>query len=245
MDSLLGYEYLVGGIILAVIWLTFIFIRRDLLKVMLWSSFGYFGLFIVGLIILPILNNFIPADRAFNPGYWNPNSLWDLNKITGGAGLEDGFFMFFVGGIAAAAYEIFFRQKVREPKKHGYRLHALKVGIIAAAVFGLIIKINLIWPLIIFGFVTALAEVKERHDLWAHAVWGGIVFFVIYLVAFEAFNLIYPLFISNTYNLSNLSGLLFLGFPIEELLYALSFGMMWAPIYEYVTGARDTKIPLN
>ena len=209
---------------------------------MVWSSFGYFILFIFGLIILPILNHFISPEIAFNPGYWHPSSLWNLNYRTGGVGLEDGFFMFFIGGISAASYEIIFHKKVGKPKKHGYRLHALEVGMIVAILFALLIRINLIWPMIIFGFVSAFAEIKERHDLYAHAVWGGIVFFLVYLIMFELFLTIYPSFIVSTYNLHNLSGLILFGLPIEELLYAFSFGIMWAPIYEYTTGAKDKNL---
>ena len=242
ITNLFQYEYLVGGFILALIWSVFILFRKDLYQVMIWSSLWYFGLFVIGLIVLPLLNNIIPPEMTFNPGYWQPNSLWDLNRKTGGAGIEDGVFMFFVGGIAAASYEVFFRKTVGKPKKSGYRLHALKIGFVAMIFFVVLFRLNLIWPLIVFALVTAFNEVKERHDLWAHAVWGGITFFLIYLLAFKFFNFIYPDFILGKYNLDNLSGIIFWGLPVEELLYALSFGVMWAPIYEYITGAKDKDL---
>ena len=58
------------------------------------------------------------------------------------------------------------------------------------------------------------------------------------LMGFLGFNIIFPHALQSYWSLDNLLGIRILGVPIEELMYAFSFGLMWAPMYEYVHGKK-------
>jgi len=44
------------------------------------------------------------------------------------------------------------------------------------------------------------------------------------------------------WNLKAISGILILSIPIEELLFALSFGFIWSNIYEHITRRKINGI---
>jgi len=89
------------------------------------------------------------------------------------------------------------------------------------------------YALIVFGFAGAGILWYDRPDLIFHSLWGGIFFLIIYFILFTLFNVFFPNFITTAYHLKNLSGIFIGTIPIEELLYALSFGLLWSPLYEY------------
>ena len=45
----------------------------------------------------------------------------------------------------------------------------------------------------------------------------------------------FPGYVQQVWNLQVVSGILVVGIPLEELLYAFSFGFMWSSIYEHFT----------
>lgn len=208
---------------------------------MVWSGLYYFAILSLGFILLKLILPGLPPERTIVPGYWNPDTLFDLGRRTGGYAIEDAVYMFFTGGIAAAVYEIIFRKKLG----HGHLKHrphyALMAGMAAGGIVGLL-RINLIYVLIAFGFVTALVICLQRRDLIQHSFYGGISYLITYSVLAFLFLSIYPDFISIYYRVENLSGFILHSVPIEEFLFALSFGMSWSPIYEYVKGVRDANI---
>jgi hypothetical protein len=63
-------------------------------------------------------------------------------------------------------------------------------------------------------------------------------FTVLYFVLFLCVLFLYPQFVERFYNLPNLLGIYVRGVPIEELLFAATFGAMWSVAYEYVHGYR-------
>ncbi len=232
------YEYLFGDLILGIIWLLAFILRRDLRKPIIWSSIAYPAISAVIFIILTILSMLLHIEPIV-PGYWNPNTLLDLGRLTGGYGIEDALFMFFAGGIATFVYEFFFRKKIKLKKTYKHHIRALFIGIIAMGIFTIIFKANLIYSLTVFYFAGAISICIERRDLIYHSLFGGLSFLIIYFSIFLLFNMIFPSFIQNFYNLQNISGILFFGVPFEELLYAVSFGLIWSPIYEYEHGEKD------
>lgn len=211
-------------------------IRPDLRKLMLWGGWYYFLMLAIVLVIIKILNTFININTAFNPIYWHPKILFDLNIKTGGYGLEDGLFNFLVGGLATFGYEFCFRKKVKYQYKHKHSVGAI-VSSMLLFVFFLFFISNPIYPLILSAFLGAVIIWFQRKDLIEHSLLGGLIFLGIYFILFLALNYIFPNFVQN-WNLQNISGILIIGVPLEELLWALSLGLFWAPIYEYEHGTK-------
>jgi hypothetical protein len=231
-------KYLLGIGIIFIVWISFFLLRKDLRKPMIWSGWYYFCLLSVGFVCIRVLGSDLPSGRMIVPGYWNPDTLFNLAEITGGYSIEDALYMFFSGGIAVAAYELLFRKHINH---HGLK-HRPHIATVIAGIIGIIVAIfttaNLIWVLITFGFVGALVIWFQRPDLIRHSFMGGVIYLGIYFIFFSIFLMIFPNFISMHYGLENLTGYMIVGIPIEELVFAFSFGLMWSPIYEYI---RDIK----
>ncbi len=208
---------------------------------MIWSGAAFTAVMITMFVLFLVISSLTYIGSPIFPDYWEPYTLFDLGRITGGLSLDDVAFMFFSGGTAAFLYEITFRKKIRPAKKEKHHAKALIIAIVASLAFALIFKMNLIYPLIVFLISGAIAIIIERKDLAEHSFYGGVSFLAIYFAAFLLLNLLFPAFIEDVYHLENLSGILIAGIPFEELAYAFSFGMLWAPMYEYEHGARDAK----
>lgn len=235
------YEYLSGCAILFIIWLWAFIIRRDLRKPMIWSGVFYL---IINTLLFIIFKFFFLIGTLRNsstivPGYWSPDTLFNLGRTTGGYALEDAIFMMLVGGIATFLYDYIHRKKIKIKKNRKHHVRAPIIGFFIAIVFALITQANIIYALMVFGIVGAASIWIERKDLIKNSLFGGFAFLIIYFLAFLLFNWIFPGFISQAYNLKNLSGILVLTVPLEELLYAISFGLIWSPIYEYAHGEKD------
>jgi hypothetical protein len=236
------YEYLAGVCIIFIIWLVCFVPREDLRRPMLWSGLFYIMCLLLFYVIWLLVSPFLNLGSPIIPGYWNPDTLFDIGRITFGLSIEDLLFMFFVAGISAFLYDYLFREKISKKQTYPKHIKAIFIGLLSAFVFGLVFHPNLIYALIVFGFAGTICLWFERRDLIRHSILGGFSFLFVYIFAFFIFNQLFPYFISTAYNFNNISGLIMLSVPLEEYIYAISFGMLWAPIYEYVNGNKDVKI---
>lgn len=225
-------EYLIGALIAGVLWLACFLWRRDLRYQMLWAGGLYTAVMTLGFFASKLLLH-IPEYQTINPGYWAPATLFNLNAITGGFSIEDVLFMIFFGGIAGVLYEILTRTSSGNvPVKSGIKV-AIPVAIVIAGLTAHT-GANLMYSIITFGFAGAFAIWIQRPDLLWRSLMGGVAFLILYIVLFSIFLLGFPSFVTLHYNLDNVSGLLPLGIPFEEYLFAFSFGSMWAVIYPYM-----------
>lgn len=226
---------------LGIVWAFLYWRRKDLRQAMLWSATYYIFMLSVGFVLLYCLN--VDPAKRINPGYWTPPTLFDLNNRTGGYGIEDAVFMFFIAGIAAAAYE--FVTKTRIQKKVDKRLkkrHALWVGLLGSVLVCYLLSLNEMYLLIFFNLFGGMAIIFQRPDLFRQALYSGLILVVIYWVLFSIYNLLFPEFISTYDHLQHTSKIIVLGIPLEEYLYALTFGFIWAPLYEYEHRVKDRHI---
>ncbi|MDP3881486.1 MAG: lycopene cyclase domain-containing protein [Nanoarchaeota archaeon] len=232
------YEYLIGAIIVFLVWTIFFFVRKDLRKPIVWTGTFYLTFNLILAIMWHVVDRFVDIGQPIVPSYWNPPTLFSLTRITGFMGIEDVLFIFFMGGIGAATYEIFLHKKIN--LKRTYRPHfiALTMTFILFFVFAYALPINIIYPYSFATICGAVIVLFERRDLIKHSLLGGIVFVVMYLIAYFLYNLAFPDFITSFYSQEVLEGISLLGIPFEELLYAFSFGLLWAPLYEYAHGEK-------
>ena len=241
------YEYLISMAAVGIlVWLPLYIWRKDLRKPMVWSGLFYIITITAWFITIGIPSALmsIPASRTLTPGYWEPETLFNTGKLTAGLAVEDILFMFFIGGIATVLYEYCFHWRIAIPRNnHGHHYRALAFGLLVALMFLLLFPLNIMYVLIAFNFAAAAAIWIDREDLIRHSLFGGVLLLTLYTFLFYALNLFSPDFVTRVYHLENVSGILFVGIPLEELLYAFGFGLFWAPIYEYEHGAKNRAIP--
>ncbi|MBR9691574.1 hypothetical protein GOV06_02210 [Candidatus Woesearchaeota archaeon] len=227
------HEWLIFSLILLGIWFIIYLARPLLRKEILWVSIltAPFGL----------------TEPLFVPEYWSPPSLFNLAARTG-FDIESLIFCFAVGGIGAVLYESIFKvkhKKMTMKEMHGKRHRFHKLAIISPIIIFLLLELltnlNPIYTASIAMFVGGIATILCRPDLKKNILMGGITFTILYFLFFLFINLIFPDFV-NHWNLSALSGILILRVPLEEIVFAFTFGMIWAGIYEHVMWRKLKKM---
>ncbi len=230
-------EYLIGMVLFAMVWGAFVLYRKDLFFPMVYSG-GFFVLVLTaGFFVIKLLWPDIPLERTIVPGYWNPDTLFNLGRLTGGHSVEDALYGFFTGGIATAVYETLFRHRIGRVRTRHHVHFAILVGALGAFL-AVLFPINLMWALIAFCTVGAATIWYQRPDLVRHSLLGGISYLVVYAGFFLVFMYLFPHYVPEVYSFENFLGLNFLGIPLEEYLFAFTFGLMWSPIYEYMHDLR-------
>jgi len=226
------HAWLNWSLLLLAIWLAvFVLLgdgkrRREMLIVSLWTS-------LLGL-----------TEPLFVPAYWNPPSLFDLAQHTG-FDIESLLFAFGVGGGAFALYNLIFRAKdvsVPTAERHGPR-HRFHFWAITSApiVFGVLTfttSLNPIYDAIIAMAAGGLAGWYCRPDLARKMLVSAAIFLAFYFLFFLTLIAAYPGYVETVWNLKVLSGILIFGVPLEEMLFAASFGFLWSSIYEHFTWKR-------
>ncbi len=218
-------EWLIFASVWLGVWLVIFAAKPLLRRQMLWVSVftALFGL----------------SEPLFVPSYWNPPSLFNLAATTR-FDVESIVFSFATGGIGSVLYEAVLnarhRKMRREERNERRWLHLFSL-LITPVVFVLIFFLTGLNPIYCAAaamFVGAIAAVACRPDLGKNTLAGGLLFMGLYFVFFFLVILLFPAFLG-AWNLSVLSGILVFGIvPLEELMFAFTFGMMWSGVYEHI-----------
>ncbi len=229
------YVWFIWSFILLIVWALIYFSlkerqsKKEMLYVSLFTSF-------LGL-----------TEPIFVPAYWNPPSIFNLAQNTG-FDIESIIFSFAVGGIAVIIYESFFKvehrqmsQKEMHSKKHKYHLLALSSAPLIFILLYIFAPLNPIYSTIMALLGGGIATWYCRPDLKKKMIFSGLIFLVIYFVFFLSLVLLFPGYVEKVWNLSAISGILILGIPLEELLFAFSLGFLWSSVYEHVKWKRVNR----
>lgn len=222
------YAWLVWSLMLLAVWIVVYCSlrnadsRKEMLIVSLWTS-------LLGL-----------TEPLFVPEYWSPPSLFDLALRTG-FDLESLLFAFGVGGLAVVIYERVFRvehtevsmEEKRHPR-HTYHLFALFSAPMLFALLLLFTNLNPIYSTFISLMSGGLATWYCRPDLKQKMFVSAFIFLGLYAVYFLTLTLMYPGYVEQVWNLQALSGIMFLGIPLEELMFAFGLGFLWSSVYEHL-----------
>lgn len=232
---LYNYAYLIGSLVLLVVWARLFMARPMMRKKM----------FLVSSLTAPLGL----TEPFFIPRYWEPLTIFDLAgryRID----LESIIFAFAVGGIAAVTYEFIsgarekrLAHRVQHQARH--QLHTLAVlsPIVVFAFFSLLTPLNPIYSAIIGLTFGALATAWCRPDLTDSIKKGAVIFTGLYFVVFFAtFVVLFPNYVQMYWNLKEISGVLIFGVPLEELLFAGALGAMWGSIYEHLTWRKLARM---
>lgn len=180
------------------------------------------------------------SEPLFVPAYWTPPSLFNL-AVNTGFDIESLIFCFGIGGLASVLYNLITRQvpvPVSEQERslplHRHHYKALSTPFV---VFVLLYFLpwNPIYPAIIAMLAGAIANSLCRPDLTRKTWIGGLLFLGYYIIFLFGLDLTAPGYIERVWNLDALSGINIAFMPIEELLFAITFGMYWAGVYEHFT----------
>lgn len=212
---------------LVAIWLIVFTIYRKARKRMLWAS----------LLTMP----FGLTEPLFVPEYWHPPSLFGLAHRTG-FDIESLIFCFGIGGLGIVLYDLIFKveheeMNAAEKHHHRHRFHiwTLLSPVIIFPLLYVFIDWNVIYSATLSMFLAGLTALWCRPDLKAKIWIGGILFLLFYAVYFLSLALLAPGYVEKVWTLSAISGIEIMGIPVEELIFAYTFGMLWSSYYEHLT----------
>jgi len=227
------YIWFVWTLALIGIWLIVFFLFKSGRKRMLWAS----------LITMP----FGLTEPLFIPGYWNPPSLFDLAQRTG-FDIESLIFCFGIGGLGVVLYDFIFKvhhevmnMDEKKHSRHRFHIWTLLSPLILFPVLYFAVNWNVIYVAVLTMFAAALAALWCRPDLKGKIWIGGIIFTLFYLIYFLTLISAFPGYVERVWTMSALSGYEVIGIPVEELLFAFTFGMLWASYYEHLTWRKIKK----
>ena len=223
------YAWLIWSLLLVFVWLG-IYValnnkkkRREMLIVSLLTS-------LTGL-----------TEPLFVPAYWNPPSLFNLAQLIG-FDIESLIFSFGTGGIAVILYELIFRTihermtaQSHHLPQHRYHIFAILSMPIIFTILLVATNLNPIYISVISLIAGGIATWYCRPDLKKKMIISAFLFLGLYFFYFLTLILAFPGYVQQVWNFNTISGILIIGIPLEELLFAFAFGFMWSSIYEHFT----------
>jgi hypothetical protein len=213
------YAYIVGDGILGIVWLAFLFLRKDLRRQQLFVSF--------------IIALFGPIADWLYRDYWIPESIIGLNIGRVTLRIESVIFAFLVGGIAAILYEVVFRKRHLYGKPRG----ALAVIIILATLVLTIILnklgLNSIWASSFSMLLSSMVMVTIDHDLIKDAVWSSLLMMILSIILYFVWLNIYPKGFQTFWLPQALTGIKLWEIPIEEIVWFFCAGISLGIFYEF------------
>jgi len=220
------YAWFIWSLAFLFIWLVLFILKKDFRKEM----------FLVSLSTMPLGL----TEPLFVPEYWNPPTLFDLAQKTG-FDIESLIFCFAIGGVSSILYNLVFGRKFaslcrveQDSPRHRWHWLILLSPVILFVPLVAFTSLNHIYCGIIAMFFGAIAILICRPDLKIKIWVGGLLFLVLYSIFFFSLMLVLPNYVQHVWNLEKLSGILILDVPIEEFLFAFTFGMLWSSLYEHV-----------
>lgn len=186
------------------------------------------------------------TEPLFVPEYWSPPSLFDL-AVNTGFDIESLIFCFGIGGIGAVFYNVVagcvphkmpFSEHLNPLHRHHRK--ALMAPFVAFIPL-YFLPWNVIYPSIVAMAIGAVSTMLCRPDLVRKSWVGGALFLIYYAIFLAGLELSAPGYIERVWNLEALSGISLSFMPLEELLFAVFFGMYWSGVYEHFTWRSEAK----
>jgi hypothetical protein len=190
------------------------------------------------------------TEPLFVPKYWNPYTLFNLARRTG-FDLESLLFSFAIGGIVFSAYHVLFHMAPsgsiageRHEARHRYHWLAIASSPLVFLMLALATKLNPIYSSALALLAGFFATLWCRRDLWLQMLVSGGLFLAVYWLVFILFNLCFAGYVEAVWNLKAISGVRFVGVPLEELMFAFTFGLYWSSMYEHLMWRTEQAFTL-
>lgn len=228
----MSYAYALWTLILIIIWLVvFLGLRNRLSRRKMLAT---------SLVTMPLGL----TEPIFVPEYWNPPTLFHLAATTG-FDLESLAFSFAVGGLASTLYDRIVPTQPapvtceeRHRPRHRWHRVAMSSPVVSFLVLYWLDWFNPIYSAILALLIGGVFASYCRPDLMRRMMAGGAIFALFYFVFFVTLVQSYPYYVEQVWKLDAISGVLFAGIPVEEILFALSLGFLWSNAYEHATWIR-------
>lgn len=221
------FAYLFGSLYFLAIWFLIFFLRPQYRKFMI----------IFGFLFAPI--------GVFATYFLWISDWWHPETITGTpVGIEDFIMAFTHVSIPALVYKFIFRKGVDlklSLNDKALLLFGLKkfiilclIGVLSTVLSFYFFKINSFFATAIGMFLVGLYIILKRKDLLSASLWSAALMFAVSLPVYVLGNFLYPNVIQNFWDFSHISGILFLGVPIEDLIWYALLGFFMGGIYEFL-----------
>ncbi|OGF27161.1 hypothetical protein A2331_00205 [Candidatus Falkowbacteria bacterium RIFOXYB2_FULL_34_18] len=217
------FTYFIGALLFFVYWLYF------------WIRFGdNRRQMIVFSIVFAILGP-ISGIAWFTKDWWYPDTILGYRT-----GIEDILLGFSNGGVASVVFLFFYQEKENINTKINIfkGFFPLILIILVTTVVFIFTPINSFYSNC-FGIVVALAYVFwRRPDLFRISLLSGILMMIISAPIYLLLVYISPGWVERTWMLDKLSGIVWLGAPIEDLIWYFFVGASISTMYPYLSGQR-------
>jgi hypothetical protein len=160
------------------------------------------------------------------PHYWMPRRLGDLL-----VGVEDFIFSFATGGIAWVLAVFFVEGRIHLPREIKPSWVRYLACIVTGGLFIVVCRflgLGFMMSTLLAIYCVGLFLFISQRRLWFLALGGGLSFLLLYVAIFLGFLYYYPHFLRQ-WNPGAILGLIG-GVPLQELAWALGFGITW-PLY--------------
>ena len=179
---------------------------------------------------------------------------WRPETITGTKiGIEDIILGIANGGLGAVLYEIVFGKKARALRKDSIVKRLFKkrrwllwtpllASVTAGSTIFWILGWHSFWATIASCLVGVGLMILLRQDLLLNAMFGGLAMMLASIPIFQFMLFFFPGVVEEFWLMHNLTGILILGIPVEDLIFYFAAGAFLAPLYEFLFEKKLVKL---
>ncbi len=225
-----SYTYLIGSLLSLIAWIILYLNRKDLRKQILFMS------------ILVAIQGLILETFLWTNDWWRPATITNTRT-----GVEDLIFAFSMGGIGASIYEEFFKKKVKPKKENKLPDNSFRIIFLVILLFSgtfpyFVLKYSSFITWLFGSILGTLVILYYRKELLYDSIFTGIIFTLMAFVAYPILNYLEPGFIYSWWQFQNISGIIYLGVPLEDIVWFFTAGALIGPFYEFWFGLQHDNI---
>lgn len=230
--DLYHYAYAAGGLYCLTVWAIIYRLAPGSRRVMLWGGLAaaWMG---------PLFEYWHHQD------YWRPDYIFPLQAGSWTFGLEDILVSFGFGGVCAGIFDLMVRRWGERAVTTITSAHALRFLLVLLAAFGLTslliiwFRLNSLYATVIPSAGFALWFLSRRPRWIPAALITCLAIGSLMLISYGGFYFqFFPEALARWWLASALSGLMVLGVPVEELLWAATSGLFYGPALRYCQESR-------
>ena len=217
------YTYLLGSLLFFVYWFYLFFKLKDYRR----------RLFLMSLIYAVLL---LPFGYFYTADWWKPDTILGYRL-----GIEDFLLAFSNNGIAAVWFLLFFKIN----NKGNYSIFRISMPLVIVGLMTIVLILIFNWTSFyatcVGIFVAIFYILYQRRDLIKISLLSGMVMILISLPIYLLMIFMSPGYVEHTWILNKLSGFLFLGIPIEDVIWYFLAGAMVSILYPFYNEEKYDK----